>query len=652
MTIAARSPTPELPAPVDWALGRIFVDTLLAPLLYAVLPDRVDPRDWMQANRAAVDWLPAGSGESESADDYWFDTIADTGDSGEGVYSLAYLFHGDLWVADPGGELGREPRELQGEPEVFTEAGQLRTRLPRGQLLFVGGDTAYPVADYAQLLSRFAAPVNLAFRRRFAGVAPPPVRPLLGIPGNHDWYDNLDGFNRVFRRRTPGRFAPSPNAAAPIELLGHDLRQEASYFALSLPGGFELWALDAPRDSDLDHRQRAFFHDQPAPKKLVLATPTPGYVGGAEQSWVPRLLEQLPARAQAALCLWYSGDSHQYARYRVERPSVGELTALVSGLGGASLHAPLEGPLVPRHLYPTVREANAAVVGRLASPLYMLRRGGLVKVGAIVGSVLGAAAALHGGEVGSAIDAGFGAHAAPRAWPLVLSSLLACSAWLGLRIRHAGRRLEREARQRPFAERVREIAAPWVGLAAALTAIAQGPARTFASAVIDLLAELLLLLLLPGLSIVLVSGLYRVRPAAVVGTSLLGALLGATLAATAITTAHYADAYFARASQPWLALRSVLAATSAAVAVGVVLPVFGGWVLAGAFWLGAHRTFFSSLAMVDRFRAFVRFRLRVDRRTQESSLTGFVIAVTPPDQKSAARDTPPRARLIDLFTVS
>ena len=29
-------------------------------------------------------------------------------------------------------------------------------------------------------------------------------RVLLGIPGNHDWYDGLDGFGRMFRRRPPG----------------------------------------------------------------------------------------------------------------------------------------------------------------------------------------------------------------------------------------------------------------------------------------------------------------------------------------------------------------------------------------------------------------------------------------------------------------
>jgi hypothetical protein len=27
-------------------------------------------------------------------------------------------------------------------------------------------------------------------------------RVLLGIPGNHDWYDGLDGFQRLFRRRS------------------------------------------------------------------------------------------------------------------------------------------------------------------------------------------------------------------------------------------------------------------------------------------------------------------------------------------------------------------------------------------------------------------------------------------------------------------
>jgi hypothetical protein len=37
---------------------------------------------------------------------------------------------------------------------------------------------------------------------------------LLGIPGNHDWYDGLDGFGRLFRR-SPLEDLPEPVLGAP-----------------------------------------------------------------------------------------------------------------------------------------------------------------------------------------------------------------------------------------------------------------------------------------------------------------------------------------------------------------------------------------------------------------------------------------------------
>ncbi len=71
--------------------------------------------------------------------------------------------------------------------------------LPRGDVLFFGGDTAYPVATAEEIFRRVVAPWNEVLRE----VREPEDKPrvLLGIPGNHDWYDGLDGFGRFFRRR-------------------------------------------------------------------------------------------------------------------------------------------------------------------------------------------------------------------------------------------------------------------------------------------------------------------------------------------------------------------------------------------------------------------------------------------------------------------
>src|SRR5262249_39514580 len=79
--------------------------------------------------------------------------------------------------------------------------------LPRGEVLLFGGDTAYPVATVDEIDKRLVQPWNDAFREGRVGPRvgsagrSGPKRVLLGIPGNHDWYDGLDGFARLFRRR-------------------------------------------------------------------------------------------------------------------------------------------------------------------------------------------------------------------------------------------------------------------------------------------------------------------------------------------------------------------------------------------------------------------------------------------------------------------
>ena len=68
-------------------------------------------------------------------------------------------------------------------------------------MLLFGGDTAYPVATAEEIFRRVVAPWNEVLREVRGEDDYPGPRILLGIPGNHDWYDGLDGFGRFFRRR-------------------------------------------------------------------------------------------------------------------------------------------------------------------------------------------------------------------------------------------------------------------------------------------------------------------------------------------------------------------------------------------------------------------------------------------------------------------
>src|SRR5262245_36989397 len=227
--------------PVDW-VGRTFVRELGKSFVRGLFPDRADGRDWMRGE--AIPLLSADAPVTEPAD-YWFDFIADTGDSQCATYSLAYLLHGDLSATDPEQTLRADRPSLPRPLEVKAVSDAAGTKLPRGAFLFVGGDTAYPIADVRTIRQRFIAPFDYAHRLRFPNGAPSD-RPLLGIPGNHDWYDSIDGFNRVFRRdpAVPPDFGAA-GATKPPRPLGYSTCQEASYFALELPGGWQLWALDA-----------------------------------------------------------------------------------------------------------------------------------------------------------------------------------------------------------------------------------------------------------------------------------------------------------------------------------------------------------------------------------------------------------------------
>jgi hypothetical protein len=74
--------------------------------------------------------------------------------------------------------------------------------LPRGEFLMIGGDTAYHLSDYMTLATRIQQPFQWAFddlKKNLGLKFDPSRRPLFGIPGNHDYYDQLDGFRRQFR---------------------------------------------------------------------------------------------------------------------------------------------------------------------------------------------------------------------------------------------------------------------------------------------------------------------------------------------------------------------------------------------------------------------------------------------------------------------
>ncbi len=375
----AKPPPDKFEPPVGWLVGPQLIASLKKILLHALYAGKLDARDWMAGRSVAID-APEGGSE------LWFDYIADSGDGQTATYSIAYLCLSDLFV--------------DGEKVSFDPGGE---RLPRGSFLFVGGDTAYHVADLHTLGARFQEPFAWAHAdvEKRTGVAPE-VRPLFGIPGNHDYYDALDGFNRQFRRPATGESGKSLGGKKPfLGLAGFRREQEASYLAVMLPFGWQLWGLDTESDK-VDARQLEFFRAlAPSAKKLIVATPSPSTAFGrwatAETSTpfvqlkLPLLFLEKGELASGECRLDLSGDVHHYARYfgkaappfadRARAPQHPHFASVVSGLGGAFLHPSHTDVREIRHQqrYPHHDASRREVAKRLFNPVTVIK-GGYVRV--------------------------------------------------------------------------------------------------------------------------------------------------------------------------------------------------------------------------------------------------------------------------------
>ena len=106
----------------------------------------------------------------------------------------------------------------------------------------LGGDLAYPAATPTQFNERFVGPMTLAFPESAAGDEPPT---MIACAGNHDWYDGLTTFLRLF---CDGR-----------RIAGWRTEQSRSYFAIELPHRWWILGIDLAFDFFIDMPQMDFF---------------------------------------------------------------------------------------------------------------------------------------------------------------------------------------------------------------------------------------------------------------------------------------------------------------------------------------------------------------------------------------------------------
>ncbi|MFI5299307.1 MAG: hypothetical protein ACHREM_14525 [Polyangiales bacterium] len=352
------------PRGVIWFGVHSFWGHLQHFIASAIATEDIDSRDWMHpddphklveqvASHLRGDSLrppdhprPRRSLCEAIERDLWIDYVADTGDDVTASEAVASLVMRSYMLPDP---------RIAGEEVVGA----------RGDILFFGGDTAYPVATANEILARVVVPFNRAIAKNPgpAGVH----RAILGIPGNHDWYDGLDGFARLVRRRVGQISAEELQPETEIEhrtrisharefverfvlagrihkrkalvIDGYETMQHASYFALPLAPGLDMLAVDRQLRT-LDFRQRRYFarfraenassHTSP---RTMLMLPDPVYAFLEDSPSGVAMIKSLELDLTRDPHLVISGDIHHYQR----RP-IGESLHVVAGGGGAFLH--------------------------------------------------------------------------------------------------------------------------------------------------------------------------------------------------------------------------------------------------------------------------------------------------------------------------
>jgi hypothetical protein len=290
---------------VQWFSPPTLARAAAKVVLSAAFGDYLDKREMEHTLESDV--LSTGA----DADDVWLDFIADTADGFDQTYSVA-------WCAS--------------QPEI-APAG-LDRPLPRAQLVVFGGDEVYPYATPKEYEDRFVGPYLSALPWSDCDSSRPEAQRhprMLAIPGNHDWYDGLTGFMRVF--------------AQAGWIGGRKLEQTRSYFAVDLPGPFWLWGIDIQSDAYVDVAQIEYFKAAAAKMgdgdALILCTAKPSWTQVADSKDAYRNLafvERTLVRPGVRTILMLSGDSHHYARYQALDNAVeGPRMKVTAGGGGAFL---------------------------------------------------------------------------------------------------------------------------------------------------------------------------------------------------------------------------------------------------------------------------------------------------------------------------
>lgn len=333
------------------------------------------------------------------------------GDSGE---------RPEFVISGPGGGPGGNPIDSavsvllvgdtgEGDHSQYAVAQALAHQSRSADFAVICSDVIYPAGDQADYGRKFHHPY------RDVGV------PIYALPGNHDWYDGLHGFMHHFcKLEDPGHapdFGQGPAArlarvlwrrprarrddtsARFAERPPPDPIQPGPYFAIDA-GPVRFVALDTGINGELDAAQyrwlQAVSRDSPGRPKILL-TGKPIYVDGeyrpGEVLDTPQTVDQVVTDPRANYVMVIGGDIHNYQRYPVTVAGGRCIQYVVSGGGGAYMHATHRIPLVDVN---GVTEADFRC--------YPLRRDSLARFSQVIDK------RLFGGRLGAFIEPGSAAR--------------------------------------------------------------------------------------------------------------------------------------------------------------------------------------------------------------------------------------------------
>ncbi|HEX7293873.1 MAG TPA: hypothetical protein VF259_04960 [Solirubrobacterales bacterium] len=333
----------------SWLTVRALFESV-NDLLAKRKPEIVDERRarWMAAQRGRgggsanlIFAPPSRNPDPERS----FLLVGDTGEQDASQYALAPYF---VHAAQSGGPGGDPPVEF----------------------MAIVSDVIYPAGDVNEYVNGFYVPY-----RDFH-------RPIYAIPGNHDWYDGLEGFmyhfcgaeplpaerfretevrpaSRLARLLWRGAEAPERDRLSrwrDSRPWGRDATkavQPAPYFALDL-GDLLLVAIDTGVTGAIDDEQGRWLVrvSGQVKKQKVLLTGKPIYVDGdyrpGEIAWKPskreredsppfETVDDVVRHGPFGYVAAIGGDVHNYQRYRVELEERRTVQYIVSGGGGAYL---------------------------------------------------------------------------------------------------------------------------------------------------------------------------------------------------------------------------------------------------------------------------------------------------------------------------